>query len=96
MDKQSFVYILTNEFNNVFYVGVTSCLVKRIFEHKNKVIDGFTKKYNINKLVYFELFEDIEYAIMREKQIKKWKRDFKIRLIEEQNPNFDDLYPNII
>jgi len=92
MDKQSFVYILTNEYNTVFYVGVTSNLVKRIFEHKEKLLDGFTKRYNINKLVYYEIFNEIEFAFNREKQLKKWKSNYKLNLIQKQNPNFEDLY----
>lgn len=70
-------------------------MVKRIFEHKEKYMDGFTKKYEINKLVYYEIFKEIEFAFNREKQIKKWKRDYKIDLIKKQNPNFDDLYFSI-
>lgn len=95
MNKQSYVYILTNEYNSTFYVGVTSNLSKRIFEHKGKFVDGFTKKYNVIKLVYYEVFEDIEFAFNREKQLKKWKREYKINLINRQNPNFDDLYFSI-
>lgn len=95
MDNQSYVYILTNEYNTAFYVGVTSNLVKRIFEHKEKFLDGFTKKYNINKLVYYEIFSDISIAFDREKQLKKWKRSLKLNLIQKQNPNFDDLYFSI-
>ena len=83
MPNNSYIYIMTNEYNTSFYVGVTSDLVKRIFEHKNKFVDGFTKKYNINKLVYYEVFENIEYAILREKQLKKWKKDHKINLIQK-------------
>lgn len=92
MNKQSYVYILTNEYNTVFYVGVTSNLIKRIFEHKEKFLDGFTKKYNINKLVYYEIFSEIGLAFDREKQLKKWKRDCKLNLIKKENPNFEDLY----
>jgi len=92
---QSFIYILTNKYNNVFYVGVTSNLIKRIFEHKNKFLDGFTKKYEINKLVYYEIFEDITHAITREKQLKKWKREWKVSLIEKINPKFNDLSSSI-
>ena len=96
MPNNSYIYIMTNEYNTSFYVGVTSDLVKRIFEHKNKFVDGFTKKYNINKLVYYEVFENIEYAILREKQLKKWKKDHKINLIQKINPDFKDLYNSII
>ena len=86
------VYILTNINNTPFYIGVTSNLPKRIWEHKNKFVDGFTKKYNVDKLVYYELTENIETAINREKQLKNWHRDWKIKLIKKINPNFDDLY----
>lgn len=86
------VYILTNINNITFYIGVTSNLPKRIWEHKNKFVDGFTKKYNVDKLVYYELTENIETAINREKQLKNWHRDWKIKLIKKINPNFDDLY----
>ena len=86
------VYILTNINNTPFYIGVTSNLSKRIWEHKNKFVDGFTKKYNVDKLVYYELTENIETAINREKQLKNWHRDWKIKLIKKINPNFDDLY----
>lgn len=96
MISQSYVYIMTNQYNTVFYVGVTSDLVKRIHEHRNKFIDGFTKKYEINKLVHYEISENIESAILREKQLKKWNRDWKIKLIEKNNPNFEDLYEIII
>ena len=77
------------------YTGVTSDLVKRVYEHKNDLANGFTKKYNVHRLVYFEMHEDMKVAIAREKQIKKWNRAWKIRLIEETNPNWDDLYPQI-
>ena len=86
------VYILTNINNTTFYIGVTSNLPKSIWEHKNKFVDGFTKKYNVDKLVYYELTENIETAINREKQLKNWHRDWKIKLIKKINPNFDDLY----
>lgn len=92
---QNYVYILANKRNGTLYIGVTLVLAKRIYQHKNKVADGFTKKYNVNKLVYFESCPDIESAILREKQIKKWERKWKLRLIEESNPNWDDLYNEI-
>lgn len=96
MKKDSYIYILTNEYNKAFYIGVTSDLVKRIWEHKIKIIDGFTKKYNLKKLVYYEIAYDIESAILREKQLKRWHRDWKINLIKEFNPTFEDLYEKII
>ena len=74
MKNNSFVYILTNKHNSVFYIGVTSNLVKRVWEHKNSVVAGFSKKYNLTKLVYFEAIDNIETAILREKQLKKWNR----------------------
>ena len=89
--KQGFVYILTNRQNKVLYTGITSNLVKRTYEHKNKLIDGFTKKYNTNKLIYFEVFDDMVEAITREKQIKGWLRSKKIALIEKNNPGWKDL-----
>ncbi len=91
MKKTYAVYILTNYNETTFYIGVTSNLQKRIWEHKNKVIEGFTKKYNVNKLVYYELTEDAESAINREKQLKRWHRQWKINLIKNANPNFKDL-----
>ena len=95
-EKKGYVYILTNIGNRVLYTGVTSDLVKRIYEHKNKLVEGFTKKYNVCKLIYFEIFEDMENAIIREKQIKGWKRDKKIKLIEEINAKWEDLYKSIV
>jgi len=94
-DEQYFVYILTNKYNNVMYIGVTNNLVRRMFEHKNKLADGFTKKYNLNKLVYYEVSEDIETAIKREKQIKNWHRDWKMNLINQVNPEWQDLSQSI-
>jgi putative endonuclease len=89
--RQYCVYILTNKIHTVFYIGVTSNLPKRIHEHKNKLVDGFTKKYNVNKLVYFEQTEDVNSALTREKQLKNWKRDWKIELIVKNNPMWKDL-----
>ncbi|NLJ38264.1 MAG: GIY-YIG nuclease family protein [Candidatus Atribacteria bacterium] len=77
MEKKAYVYFMSNRWNKVLYLGVTSNLIKRVWEHKNKVIDGFTKKYNLNKLVYYEIYDDIETAINREKQIKSWPRKKK-------------------
>ena len=96
MKQNSFVYILTNKYNTVFYTGVTSNLPKRVWEHKEKVVDGFAEKYNATKLVYYEAIDNIESAILREKQLKKWKRDWKIKLIKDFNPTFEDLYEKII
>ena len=96
MHYQPCVYILANKRNGTLYVGVTSNLPKRIWEHKNKVVEGFTKKYGVDKLVWFELHESIESAIPREKAIKKWNRHWKLELIEKTNPEWIDLYPGII
>ena len=95
-EKNSYVYILTNQYNKVFYIGVTSDLTKRIWEHKNKAVEGFTKQYNLEKLVYYEIADNIESAIAREKQLKRWHRQWKINLIREFNPIFEDLYDKII
>ena len=94
--KQYYVYILASRRNGTLYTGITSDLVKRVYEHKNKLADGFTKKYDVSALVHYEIFEDPENAILREKNIKAWKRKWKLRLIEEENPNWDDLYEKII
>jgi putative endonuclease len=93
--KQPCVYIMASARRGTLYNGVTSDLIKRIYEHKNKITDGFTAKYNINNLVYFEQHENMEAAILREKKIKKWSRQFKYNLIEEKNPDWEDLYNKI-
>ena len=90
--NQYYIYILANKRNGTLYIGVTSNLVKRAYEHKSSIIDGFTKKYNIHKLVYYEISDDIESAIRREKQLKKWNRKWKLELIEKNNPKWKDLY----
>ena len=95
-DKTYCVYILSSQKNGTLYIGVTSNLVKRVWEHKNKKVDGFTKKYEIHHLVYFEQHNNPESAIKREKQIKKWNRLWKIRLIEKKNPQWEDLYQDIL
>lgn len=91
-----YVYILASCRNGTLYIGVTDNLKRRIYEHKNNLIDGFTKKYNVHNLVYFKETNDINIAIQREKQLKKWNRSWKIKLIEKDNPNWNDLYFNII
>lgn len=96
MEKQGFVYILTNKNNTILYVGVTSNLLKRIWEHKNHVIEGFSKRYKLDKLVYFETVDNIESAIEREKYLKGKSRQFKVELIESTNQSWNDLYKNII
>ena len=95
MGKNYYVYIIASKRNGTLYTGVTNDLKKRVYEHKNDLVKGFTKKYKIHKLVYFELHKDINYAIMREKRIKKWNRKWKLNLIEELNPYWDDLYNNL-
>ncbi len=94
--KQFAVYILTNPTNRVFYTGVTNNLVRRIYEHRNKLISGFTTKYNLIKIVYYELFDDINEAISREKQLKAGSRKKKFDLIQSFNRNFEDLYPTLL
>jgi len=95
MNKQSYIYIMTNKGNSVLYTGVTSDLKRRAYEHKEKLVEGFTKRYNITKLVYYEIFEDIGSAILREKQIKGGSRQKKIDLVESLNPEWRDLYDEI-
>lgn len=94
--KNYYIYILSNKRNGTLYIGVTSNLIKRIQEHKNKSVDGFTKKYKVDKLIYYEQTEQINSALAREKALKKWNREWKINLIEKENPNWNDLYDNII
>jgi putative endonuclease len=91
MTKQYYVYILTNKSNKVLYIGVTNDLERRICEHRNKMVDGFTKKYNLNKLVYFETTTDVRSALEKEKQLKNWHRSWKINLINEFNSEWKDL-----
>jgi len=91
VNKNYYVYILSNKINTVFYIGVTDNLKRKLYEHKNELIDGFTKKYKLKKLVYFEEYQDINEAIKREKQLKNWHRDWKINLIKNKNSTFKDL-----
>jgi putative endonuclease len=95
MEKNFFVYMLANQKNGTLYIGVTSDLPKRVWEHKNKVVEGFTEKYDVDKLVWFEQHDNAESAITREKQMKEWKRDWKIKRIAEMNPDWNDLYDDI-
>ena len=96
MSARSFyVYILASRVGGTLYIGVTNDLIGRVTQHKSKLIKSFTEKYDVARLVYFEQFDDPENAIKREKRLKKWNRAWKIRLIEESNPNWDDLYPEI-
>jgi putative endonuclease len=94
--KSYYVYILANKKNGVLYIGVTNNLVRRIYEHKKGMTDGFTKKYNVKNLVYYETHSEINEAIKREKQMKKWYRKWKIELIEKSNPEWKDLYKELI
>lgn len=89
--KSSYVYILTNKYRTTFYLGVTTDLNKRITEHQNEIGSVFTKKYNLKYLIHFEEFNDINQALAREKQIKNWRKDWKINLIKEKNPNLETL-----
>ena len=93
--RSYYVYILASRIGGTLYVGITNDLIRRVFEHKSKSTPGFTERYDVAKLVYFEQFDDPENAIKREKRIKKWNRAWKIRLIEEFNPNWEDLYADI-
>ena len=94
--KPYYVYILASKKNGTLYLGVTNDIARRIYEHKNNLVDGFTKKYSVHCLVYFEVCEDVRVAIQREKNIKKWRRRWKIELIEKNNPNWRDLYFEVI
>jgi putative endonuclease len=96
MSKQPAVYILASKRNGTLYVGVTSNLQKRAWEHKNDLVTGFTKRYGVHRLVYYELHEDMVLAISREKQMKKWNRAWKLELIERQNPGWRDLSEEIV
>ena len=95
MEKQFVVYILASRRNGTLYVGVTSDLVKRVWEHRQGFVDGFTKEYGARTLVWYEMHDTAESAITREKQLKKWNRAWKVRLIEEVNPYWNDLYSNL-
>ncbi|MGX1165041.1 putative endonuclease [Bradyrhizobium sp. USDA 372] len=90
-----YVYILASKKHGTLYIGVTNELVRRVYQHRTKAVPGFTSNYGVDKLVLFEIYDDPATAIAREKELKKWRRDWKTRLIEEQNPNWDDLYPGI-
>jgi putative endonuclease len=96
MEKLFYVYIVASDRNGTLYIGVTSNLVQRVWQHQEKQVEGFTKKYSVQKLVWFEPHEYAETAITREKRIKKWKREWKVRLIEETNPYWNDLYSSIV
>ena len=95
-NKQYYVYILASKRNGTLYTGITSDLIKRIWQHKNGLVEGFSKRYETKTLVYFEQFNDVEEAILREKRIKKWNRQWKINLIEKKNPDWDDLFQKLV
>jgi putative endonuclease len=94
-EKQFYVYMLASRIGGTLYIGVTSRLTERVWQHKNGVVEGFTKRYHVHRLVWFEVHEAAESAIRREKQLKEWRRAWKIKLIQELNPNWDDLYPGL-
>ncbi|MGO9136195.1 MAG: GIY-YIG nuclease family protein [Syntrophales bacterium] len=94
--KSYYVYILANKKKGTLYIGVTNDLIARVYAHENNLVEGFTKKYHVHDLVHFEAYDDINQAITREKRMKKWKREWKIELIEKDKPNWSDLYHNII
>jgi len=96
MEKEYYIYILASKRNGTLYVGFTSNLIKRVWEHKNKLVEGFTFKYGVEILVYYEIFQDPVNAIEREKRIKKYKRKWKLDLIEKDNPEWIDLYEGIV
>ena len=93
--KSFFVYILTSKKNGTLYIGLTSNLKTRIYQHKQSVVKGFTQKYHVHSLVYFEKYDDIQEALKRERRLKKWNRDWKIKLIEKVNPDWKDLYSEL-
>jgi len=95
MNKNYYIYILASRRNGTLYVGITSDLIKRVWEHKNKIAEGFTSKYNVNKLVHYEKFNDVYDAIQREKRLKEWRRKWKLALIEANNPSWSDLYEQV-
>ena len=94
--KPYYVYILANQRNGTIYIGVTNDLIKRVYEHKNNLVNGFTKKYAVHLLVYYEQYEEIESAIIREKWLKKWNRKWKLKLMEKVNPKWKDLYEDLL
>ncbi len=94
--KTYYVYIMASKRNGTLYIGVTNDIVRRVYEHKNNLINGFTSKYGVHRLVYYEQFEEIELAIQREKRLKKWNRKWKLELIEKENPDWKDLYEYLL
>jgi putative endonuclease len=96
VNKLPVVYILASKRNGTLYIGVTSDLVRRIWEHKNNIVEGFTKRYNVHRLVWYEMHESMESAIAQEKRLKNWRRKWKLELIESNNPNWIDFYDEIV
>lgn len=94
--KTFYVYILASQRNGTLYVGVTSDILKRVWEHKSKKVKGFTEKYGVDRLVYYEQTNDVRGALQREKTLKRWKRSWKLELIEKENPEWEDLYEKIV
>ena len=94
--KKYYIYILASKHNGTLYIGVANDLMRRVYEHKNDLIDGFTKKYGVHRLVYYEQYDEVVNAIQREKRLKKWNRQWKIELIEKENPEWKDLYLQLI
>ena len=91
-----YIYILASKFRGTLYIGITNDLIRRVYEHRNDLIDGFTKRYGVHMLVYYEQCTDVSVAIWRERRLKKWTREWKIRLIESMNPTWTDLYPGLV
>ena len=96
MNKQPAVYMMASKRNGTLYIGVTSDLAKRIWEHKNDIMEGFTKRYGVHQLVWYEIHESMESAIICEKRLKEWKRKWKLELIEKDNPNWEDLFVKLV
>jgi putative endonuclease len=96
MLKEPAVYILSNCKNGTLYIGVTSNLVQRVYQHKHDLVDGFSKKYQTHKLVYYEIHASMESAILKEKQLKRWERQWKVRIIDKSNPEWKDLYSELL
>ncbi|HCR92381.1 hypothetical protein A2875_00105 [Candidatus Gottesmanbacteria bacterium RIFCSPHIGHO2_01_FULL_46_14] len=96
MVRHYFVYILASKRSGTLYIGITNRITRRTLEHKLNIVEGFTKKYQVHSLVYYEIYTDVKEAIKREKQLKWWRRDWKIKLIETENPKWEDLYKKII
>ena len=95
-NKPYYVYIMASKRNGTLYVGVTNDLIRRVYEHKTSVVEGFTEKYRVHKLVYWEQSDDVESALQREKQLKRWNRQWKIALIEKENSNWKDMYEQLL